>query len=409
MTRTRPPSWPAPSAASGSSSSSSGRTSEATRGGTRGCASSPRRWAWRPSSPATRTRTTLAVQRSRTRWSRSGTAPRSRAPSGSGAAITSRCCSRPSRLAERFPTDAEAVARTGELAARLEFDLTAGARLPLPGLLRPRRARDRRARPRLQPGIRGPLRQTRTAHKRKARARLDEELALIDELGPRRVLPAALGGARARRRRRARGARPRVAAPLAAAGPRPGQLGRLARLLPDRALARRPGRRRALARAVPEPGARVGPRHRPRLPARHPREADRRAHRALRARARRARRELLDLPLARGDPRPRQGARPAVRRARAARAHHRGEPEARRRGDRASFPTARRSSARLAGGRSPSCRARSPASRATSRSTRAAWSSRAGRSWSSFRCSPRPWKGARSASGTRTRAPTRAS
>ena len=86
-----------------------------------------------------------------------------------------------------------------------------------------------------------------------------------------------------------------------------------------------PGRRRPLARAVPEPRARLRPRHRPRLPARHPREADRRAHRALRARARRARRELLDLPLARGDPRPRQGARAAVRRARAARAHHRGQ------------------------------------------------------------------------------------
>ena len=56
-----------------------------------------------------------------------------------------------------------------------------------------------------------------------------------------------------------------------------GQLGRLDRLLPDRALARRPGRERPLARALPQPGAHVGARHRPRLPARHPREADRRA------------------------------------------------------------------------------------------------------------------------------------
>ena len=45
-----------------------------------------------------------------------------------------------------------------------------------------------------------------------------------------------------------------------------------------------------------------------------------RGHRALRARARRARRELRDVPLARRDPRRREGARPPVRRARAARA-----------------------------------------------------------------------------------------
>ena len=65
-------------------------------------------------------------------------------------------------------------------------------------------------------------------------------------------------------------------------------------------------------------------------------------HRALRPRARGARRELLDLPLARRDPRRRQGARPAVRRARAARARHRRRnPHRVARGARARCPTRR--------------------------------------------------------------------
>ena len=42
----------------------------------------------------------------------------------------------PAQWEERFPHDRDAVARTAELAERLEFDLTAGPRLPLPRLLR---------------------------------------------------------------------------------------------------------------------------------------------------------------------------------------------------------------------------------------------------------------------------------
>ena len=76
---------------------------------------------------------------------------------------------------------------------------------------------------------------------------------------------------------RARGARRLGRAQRPAAGPRARQLGRLDRLLPDRPLARRPGAGGALARPLPQPRARLGARHRPRLPARHPREADRRA------------------------------------------------------------------------------------------------------------------------------------
>ena len=47
----------------------------------------------------------------------------------------------PAEMLELFPDDRDAVLRTAEVAARLEFDLTAGARLPLPRLLRRSRAR----------------------------------------------------------------------------------------------------------------------------------------------------------------------------------------------------------------------------------------------------------------------------
>ena len=58
-------------------------------------------------------------------------------------------------------------------------------------------------------------------------------------------------------------------------------------------------------------------RHRPRLPARHPRGPDPARARALRARPRGARGRLPDLPRARRDPRARQGAGPAAGRDRA--------------------------------------------------------------------------------------------
>ena len=88
----------------------------------------------------------------------------------------------PSAMAERFPDDPGAVARAGDLAARLEFDLTQelGYRYPdfsdgdepaiaqLAGVCN--HAFDER-----YSGANG--------HKKRARARLDEELALIGELG----------------------------------------------------------------------------------------------------------------------------------------------------------------------------------------------------------------------------------
>jgi error-prone DNA polymerase len=85
----------------------------------------------------------------------------------------------PQAMAERFPDDPRAVARTVELAARLEFDLTheLGYRYPdfsdgaEPAGAQLRRVCDRAFHERYG---------ARNAH---ARARLDEELALIDELG----------------------------------------------------------------------------------------------------------------------------------------------------------------------------------------------------------------------------------
>src|SRR3989440_3664577 len=88
----------------------------------------------------------------------------------------------PEEIAERFPDDRGAVERTGELAARLEFDLTEdlGYRYPdfsdtgEPAIQQLARVCDRAFGERYG-GANG--------HKRRARQRLDQELALIDELG----------------------------------------------------------------------------------------------------------------------------------------------------------------------------------------------------------------------------------
>src|SRR5205809_226858 len=126
----------------------------------------------------------------------------------------------PAEAAERFPDDADAVARTLELADRLEFDLTQelGYRYPdfsdgeEPAIVQLRRVCDRAFADRYT-GLNG--------HKRRAQARLEEELALIEELGlagffllhwevlelAREVALAVRGGSGAR----APGRRPRTA------------------------------------------------------------------------------------------------------------------------------------------------------------------------------------------------------
>jgi error-prone DNA polymerase len=88
----------------------------------------------------------------------------------------------PEAMAERFPLDRDAVARTVELAERLEFDLTEdlGYRYPdfsdagEPAIALLTRVCNQAFEERYS-GANG--------HKRRARARLDEELALIDEIG----------------------------------------------------------------------------------------------------------------------------------------------------------------------------------------------------------------------------------
>ena len=88
----------------------------------------------------------------------------------------------PDAMAERFPDDLDAVARTVELAERLEFDLTQelGYRYPdfsdrdEPAIAELTKVCDRAFEARYGDA---------NGHKRKARARLDEELALIGDLG----------------------------------------------------------------------------------------------------------------------------------------------------------------------------------------------------------------------------------
>ncbi len=88
----------------------------------------------------------------------------------------------PADMLERFPDDRDAVARTGELADRLRFDLTEelGYRYPdfsdgdEPAIVQLRRVCERAFVERYS-GLNG--------HKRRVLARLDEELALIGDLG----------------------------------------------------------------------------------------------------------------------------------------------------------------------------------------------------------------------------------
>ncbi len=88
----------------------------------------------------------------------------------------------PAELAEHFPNDRDAVARTAELAERLEFDLTEdlGYRYPdfsdagEPAIVQLTRICDRAFEERYG-GANG--------HKKRARARLDEELVLIGDIG----------------------------------------------------------------------------------------------------------------------------------------------------------------------------------------------------------------------------------
>ena len=157
----------------------------------------------------------------------------------------------PGELAERFPLDRDAVERAGELAARLEFDLTEDLGYRYPDFSETGEPAIRAARPRLRPCLRGAVRRRHATRPRITRTSSIGRRASADRRArPGRVLPPALGGARAGARVRARGARRLGRAQRPPAGPRARELGRLDRLLPDRPLARRPRAGRALARAA---------------------------------------------------------------------------------------------------------------------------------------------------------------
>ncbi len=92
-----------------------------------------------------------------------------------------------------------------------------------------------------------------------ARARLDEELKVIDRTRPGRLLPAPPRPARTGPGGRGRGPRACDRPRAAAARPGPRLVGLLDRLLPDRPLPHRPGHCEALPRAVPQRGPHTAP------------------------------------------------------------------------------------------------------------------------------------------------------
>ena len=271
----------------------------------------------------------------------------------------------PDAMLDRFPDDRDAVLRTAELASGLTFDLTQELGYRYPDFSDGFETPDGQLRIVCEQAF--SERYSRNG-KRAAAARRGARTDLRAEA--LRVLPAPLGGARARARGRGRGAGARFAAARAAAGARARQLGRLDRLLPDRALARRPGRGEPLARPFPQPRARLGARHRPRLPARHPREADRPRDRALRPRST-LRWSLRSRPTTRAARSATSARRSACRSpsSSGSRGSPRGTPIASPRRWRSSPAT----TLRHAGERWASSRTRSADCRGTSRSTRAGW------------------------------------
>jgi error-prone DNA polymerase len=89
----------------------------------------------------------------------------------------------PTDVADRFPGDAAAVARTAELAARLEFDLTEELGYRYPDFSDGSESAIRQLRRVCDRAFHQRYGRCDRLLQRRARARLDEELALIDELG----------------------------------------------------------------------------------------------------------------------------------------------------------------------------------------------------------------------------------
>ena len=176
-------------------------------------------------------------------------------------------------MAARFAEHPEAVAETLRLAERLEFDLTTelGYRHPRQGDVGADLDLAALCRQRLVDALR------RTCAAAEAEARLDQELATIRHLNLSGFFLLHHELLELAREVAGRGARPRLGPRGPAAGPRPRLQRQLDRLLPDRPLPHRPGQGEPLRRPLPQRRSGVDPRHRPRLPPRHPRGPDPRA------------------------------------------------------------------------------------------------------------------------------------
>ena len=209
----------------------------------------------------------------------------------------------PREMAARFAEYPQAVAETVRLAERLQFDLTTelGYRHPRQGDPGADAELARLCAQRLGAQYAG------SANRVKAEGRLERELATIRKrnlsgfflLHHELLEHARRVAVEVRGRGSARGG--------AAARARARLQRQLDRLLPDRPLPHRPGRGQPLRGALPQRRRGDGPRHRPRLPPRHPRGADPARPRDLRGRPLGPGRGLPDLPAARRRAGPRQG------------------------------------------------------------------------------------------------------
>ena len=234
-----------------------------------------------------------ARPRSRTRSWRCGCGATLDETEPSGAATPPTCWRRPSGWRRASADHPEAVAETGRLAERLDFDLTERPRLPLPRLGGSRR------RPQAGRAVLGTARRALPAQRRDGEARPARGGAARDP-PPRPVglLPApprhARAGARGRRARCA--ARDGAAAAAARARPRLERVSSIVCYLTGLSHID-PIENELLPRALPQRGDHGAARHRPRLPARHPRGADPARARPLRPRPLRARGGVRDLPV----------------------------------------------------------------------------------------------------------------
>ena len=299
----------------------------------------------------------------------------------------------PAEMARRFADLPEAVAATGEIAARAGFTLQdLGYRFPdypVPDG-RPQIAY-------LQELVEAGARERYRPVTARVRQQLDRELRLIEKLDARRLLPDRVG-------HRAGGA--------GARDPRPGPgLGGEQRgLLQPRDHRGRPDRDGPPLRALPLGRAGRVARHRPRPPVGGPPRGDHPVRlRALRRDERRDDRERHHLPAAARRARGGQGARPPAGLPRPPRQGRPrlGLPGSRTRGRRRGTSSGSAPTSRMRGsGASPRSGTPSSGSRAISASTRGAWCSARGGSTRWCRSSRRRCRAGSSSSGTRTTAPT---